>query len=132
MTTTASEALDLATGNARFLLAALARTRGQELVDRPAFTAMVGPRLVRVLLLGAAPDAGSVAEIGRLVAAAPGKVVVEDPYSTVDGGAWGRVPRNLPVMIRPPAPLPEPHLEVVAADAPEQWAVAERVIIDGF
>ncbi|MEU6148424.1 GNAT family N-acetyltransferase [Actinosynnema sp. NPDC047251] len=132
MTATASDALDLATGNARFLLSVLARTRGQDYREHRGFAVMTGSRLVRVLVLGPDPSAADLAEIGRLVAGAPDQVVVEDPYSVVDGSPWGLTSRPLPVMIRPPAPLPESHLEVTPVVTPEQVAVAERVIIDGF
>ncbi|MEV0677437.1 GNAT family N-acetyltransferase [Actinosynnema sp. NPDC050436] len=132
MTTSASDALDLATGNARYLLAALARTRGHGLVERPGFTAMTGPALVRVLVLRPEPDADDLAAIARLITTAPGEAMVEDPYGTVDAGAWGLVPQQLPVMFRPPSPLPEPHLEVTPVGTPDQLAVAERVVVDGF
>ncbi len=132
MTAVASTSLNLATRNADYLLAALARTRGHELIRRPGFTAMVGPRLLRVLLLGPEPTGDELAEIGGLVADAPAKVVVEDSYSTVDGSAWGLTSRQLPVMIRQPSPLPEPDLEITPVRTVEQLAVAERVVIEGF
>ncbi|MBB5954003.1 ribosomal protein S18 acetylase RimI-like enzyme [Saccharothrix tamanrassetensis] len=132
MTAVAPASLRLATRNAEVLLAALARTRGQELVRRPGFVAMNGPGLLRVLLLGPDPAADDVAEISRLVAEAEGRTTVEDPFGTVDGTPWPLVPRQLPVMIRQPSPLPDPELDVTRVTTAEELAVAERTVLDGF
>ncbi|WP_433273505.1 GNAT family N-acetyltransferase [Actinosynnema sp. CS-041913] len=132
MTVVASTSLRLATHNAEVLLTALARVRGQELIRRPGFLAMNGPKLLRVLVLGPDPEADDVTAIAELVAGARGRVTVEDPFSTVDGTPWRLAPRPLPVMVRRPEPLPEPALDVTRVTTAEELAVAERTVLDGF
>ncbi|XVS60717.1 GNAT family N-acetyltransferase [Actinosynnema sp. CA-299493] len=127
-----SASLRLAVRNAAALTTGLAHTRGHVLTSRDAFLAMSGPTLLRVLVVRPDPDPADVAELALLVKRAEARVVVEDSFGTVDGAALGLTARHLPVMIRPPAPAPRPALEVEPARTAAEWAVAERVVVDGF
>ncbi|MFI9007566.1 GNAT family N-acetyltransferase [Actinosynnema sp. NPDC053489] len=129
-----SASLRLAVANAAVLTSALARARGHDLITRPAFLAMSGPTLLRVLALRPDPDPDDFAELRLLVERTGARVVVEDSFGAIDGTALGLTPRTLPVMVRPPGPLPTPtpHLDVRPARTAEEWAAAERVVVDGF
>ncbi|MFE9749913.1 GNAT family N-acetyltransferase [Saccharothrix saharensis] len=127
-----SASLQLAVRNAAALTTGLARTRGHDLISRPAFLAMSGPTLLRVLAVRPDPDPDDFAELELLVKRAEARVVVEDSFGTIDGAALGLTARYLPVMIRPPAPVPPPALEVRPVRTAEEWAVAEQVVVDGF
>lgn len=127
-----SASLQLAVRNAAALTTGLARSRGHDLISRPTFLAMSGPTLLRVLAVRPDPDPDDFAELELLVKRAEARVVVEDSFDTIDGAALGLTARHLPVMIRPPDPVPPPALEVRPVRTAEEWAVAEQVVVDGF
>ncbi|MCE7000213.1 GNAT family N-acetyltransferase [Saccharothrix sp. S26] len=127
-----SASLQLAVRNAAVLTTGLARTRGHDLITRPSFLAMNGPTLLRVLAVRPDPDPDDFAELQLLAKRAEARVVVEDSFGTIDGAALGLTARHLPVMIRPHAPVPPPALDVRSVRTPEEWAVAERVVVEGF
>jgi ribosomal protein S18 acetylase RimI-like enzyme len=127
-----SASLHLAVRNAAALTTALARTRGYDLITRAGYLAMSGPTLLRVLAVRPDPDPDDIAELELLVKRAPARVVVEDSFGGIDGAALGLTFWQLPVMIRPSAPVPPPDLEVRTVRTAEEWAVAERVVVDGF
>ncbi|MFJ6673756.1 GNAT family N-acetyltransferase [Actinosynnema sp. NPDC091369] len=127
-----SASLQLAVRNAAALTTGLARTRGHDLISRPAFLAMSGPTLLRVLAVRPDPDPDDFAELVLLVKRAEARVVVEDSFGTIDGAALGLTARYLPVMVRPPEPVPPPALEVRPVRTAQEWAVAEQVVVDGF
>ncbi|NUS64410.1 MAG: GNAT family N-acetyltransferase, partial [Saccharothrix sp.] len=127
-----SASLQLAVRNAAVLTTALARARGHDLITRPSFLAMSGPTLLRVLAVRPDPDPDDFAELELLVKRAEAQVVVEDSFGTIDGAALGLTARHLPVMVRPPAPVPPPALDVGPARTAEEWAEAEQVVVDGF
>ncbi|RKT55850.1 GNAT family N-acetyltransferase [Saccharothrix australiensis] len=122
----------LATRNGEVLLTTLARARGHDLVRRPGFVALNGPALLRALVLAPDPDADDLAALARLVADAPGRVTVEDPFGTVDAAPWRLAPSRLPMMVRPPSPLPAPALDVTTATTAEELSAVERTVLDGF
>jgi GNAT superfamily N-acetyltransferase len=62
----------------------------------------------------------------------PGRTVVEDAYSNLDLTHLGLVSRQLPVMIREPAPVPEPSRPVVKVESVDQLELAENMIVHGF
>lgn len=127
-----SASLQLAVRNAAVLTTALAHTRGHVLISRTAFLAMSGPTLLRVLAVRPDPGPDDIAELELLVKGAEARVVVEDSFGTIDGAALGLTARRLPVMVRPPAPAPPPALAVEPVRTAAEWAVAERVVVDGF
>ncbi|SCG68001.1 Acetyltransferase (GNAT) domain-containing protein [Micromonospora echinaurantiaca] len=127
--------LGLATGNAAALWTALAETRRHPVTRRPGFLAVHGDDRagLRVLLRTPEPAADDLAEIAALVRErSAGPVTVEDPFGGADLTGSGLTPRNLPVMIRPPAPVPAPSLRVTPVDDPERLATVERVVVSGF
>ncbi|MDU0289253.1 GNAT family N-acetyltransferase [Saccharothrix longispora] len=127
-----SASLHLAVRNATALTTALARARGHELVSRPGFLAMNGEPLLRVLVRRPDPTPDDLAELALLVGRARARVVVEDSFSTVDGGGLGLTAKHMPVMLRHARPVPPPALEVVPARTPADVALVERVVVDGF
>lgn len=127
-----SASLHLAVRNAAALTTALAQTRGHALISRTGFLAMSGPPLLRVLAVRPDPDPDDLAELELLVKRAEARVVVEDSFNTIDGAALGLTARRLPVMIRPNGPVPPPALEVREVRTADEWAVAERVVVEGF
>ncbi|ROP35222.1 GNAT family N-acetyltransferase [Saccharothrix texasensis] len=127
-----SASLRLAVRNAAALTTGLAHTRGHALTSRDGFLAMSGPTLLRVLVVRPDPDPADVAELALLVKRAEARVVVEDSFGAIDGTALGLTARHLPVMIRPPSPAPPPALRVEPVRTAAEWAVAERVVVDGF
>lgn len=127
-----SASLHLAVRNAAVLTTGLARTRGHDLITRSGYLAMSGPTLLRVLAVRPDPDPDDIAELELLVKRAPARVVVEDSFGTIDGAALGLTYRQLPVMVRPPEPVPPPALDVTPVRTAADWAVAEQVVVDGF
>ncbi|MEU5695085.1 GNAT family N-acetyltransferase [Actinosynnema sp. NPDC020468] len=124
-----TSALRLASRNAAALWTALARARGHDLVRRPGFLAVGGPRSLRVLLLD--EDPGDLGEVADLVRAAPGRVLVEDPFAAVDVADLGLVARPLEVMWRT-GPAPEPAPDVTPVRTPGELATAARLAVEGF
>ena len=128
--------LRLATRNAAALWTTLATTREHGLVRRPGFVAADSTRRggLRILLLAPDPTPDDLAELTDLARRrSAGKVVVEDPFSTVDMAALGLTPRQLPVMIRDPAPVPaSPDVQVTRVESAEQLGTVEDVVVHGF
>ncbi|WP_371786264.1 GNAT family N-acetyltransferase [Streptosporangium subroseum] len=132
--------LHLATRNAAALWTALAETRGHGLLRRPGFVGVNGNERggLRILLLSPEPDADDLAELTELARRRPvGQVVVEDPFSSVDMSDLGLAPRRLPVMIRHPAPAPDPAstpstVRVDRVELGDQLETVERIVVDGF
>lgn len=133
MTSVVPAPLALATHNSDVLLTVLAETRGHELLRRDGFSAMIGPGLLRVLVLDPEPGARAIAEMGDLVAAAgQRRVTVEDSFGVLDCVPWGLEGRELPVMVRQSGPVAAPALDVRRVETVEQVAEFERVVLDGF
>ncbi|MEU7528246.1 GNAT family N-acetyltransferase [Saccharothrix sp. NPDC042600] len=133
MTSVVPASLALATRNSDVLLAVLAETRGHELLRRAGFSAMIGPGLLRVLVLDPEPGPRAIAEVGDLVAAAgERRVTVEDSFGVLDCAPWGLEGHELPVMVRQPGPVAAPASGVREVGTAEQVAVFERVVLDGF
>ncbi|SCG52422.1 GNAT family N-acetyltransferase [Micromonospora halophytica] len=138
ITARSDEAIDdlrLATRNAAVLWTALAEARGHALTRLPGLLAVHGDDRagLRILLLTSSPSAADVAALTDLVRRRlPGRVVVEDPFGGVDLTGAGLTRRSLPIMVRRPAPVPPPALEVTLATTPAQLAVAEGLVVHGF
>jgi hypothetical protein len=85
----------------------LGRARGHDVREYDGFVAIDGPAGVRILLTTPDPmtDPSSAARTYKDNGRA---LVVEDPFGALDLTAIGMTARHLPVMVREPAPAPEP------------------------
>ena len=120
--------------NSAAFWAATGRARGDRVLHRPGFLAVVGgPRAgTRVLIQEPDLDATEIDEITALVRQAEGPADLEDPYSATDLGHLGLRSWQMPVMSRAPGPAAPPGLDVVRALDPDSLAAAERIVIDSF
>jgi GNAT superfamily N-acetyltransferase len=132
-------ALRLSVRNAAAFWAAVARTRGHELVQQPGLMAVVGDEHagIRVLILDRSPDQGVQATIDELLpdhAELP--VVVEDQFATLNLEHYGLVEKRLPVMVRDESAAPtavHPSALIVdAVESTEQLRAAESIVVHGF
>ncbi|WP_405056720.1 GNAT family N-acetyltransferase [Kribbella sp. NBC_01505] len=124
--------LQLANKNGAAFWRALGRARGYELIERPGFLAALDPvrNGLRVVLTSAEPPAADLAELTELLKSRSWpRVTVEDPYGVV---APSLTPQQWPVMIRPPAPVPAPTVEVVHVRTEAQLAEVDKVVVEGF
>ncbi|MEU4480110.1 GNAT family N-acetyltransferase [Micromonospora sp. NPDC023966] len=126
--------LDRSVRNAAALWTALAEARGHALLRRPGFLAVTGGRRtgLRILLRTPDPAPDDRAALADLVRRRVGPVTVEDQYASVDLTDLGLTPRSLPVLVRRPAPVPDPSLPVTPVERPDQLDVAEDVVVRGF
>ncbi|MFC3452962.1 GNAT family N-acetyltransferase [Amycolatopsis speibonae] len=121
--------------NSAAFWAATGRSRGHEVIRRRGFLAVAGDERagLRVLLQEPDPTADDLAEITELAALAKGPVDAEDPFSVTDLSHLGEMRSwRMPVMLRPPAPVAEPVMEVVRVNADADLRAAERAVIAGF
>ncbi|MEV7092526.1 GNAT family N-acetyltransferase [Amycolatopsis sp. NPDC051045] len=133
MTGLLTERLWQACGNAVAMWTTLARARGDDVLEHPAFTVIDGRRY-RIMLRTGDPGESATRELTELARAkkAEGRtVVVEDPFRVLDLRAIGMTAGQLPVMVREPAPAPDPQ-GVERVRGPEMLAVAEDRIVHGF
>lgn len=114
--------------------AATGQARGDRVIHRPGYVAVVGgPRAgTRILIQEPKLDVAEVEEITSLARQSVGPVDLEDPYSATDLGHLGLRSWQMPVMTRSPGPAAPPGLDVVRVDDPDSLAAAERVVIDSF
>lgn len=123
----------LANRNAAALWTALAEAHA--LTRRPGFLAVHGSERtgLRILLLDPDPTPDERAELTELVRGGRAdRLTVEDPYGVLDLAPLGLTAGSLPVMIRPPAPVPAPALPVTPVERSDQLAVAQDVVVHGF
>ncbi|MFD8704814.1 GNAT family N-acetyltransferase [Kitasatospora sp. NPDC059648] len=120
--------------NSAAFWSATGRSRGHEVIRRRGFVAVDGDERAGLRILIQEPDLGpdELAELSGLARRAVGPVNAEDPYSATDLGHLGMRSLQMPVMLRPPAPVGEPALEVIRARRPEDLQQAERIVIAGF
>lgn len=120
--------------NSAAFWAATGKARGDRLVHRPGYLAVVGGRRAgtRVLIQEPDLDGTEIDEITSLVRQAEGSVDLEDPYSATDLGHLGLRSWQMPVMARRPGPAAPPELDVVRAVDPDSLTAAERIVIDSF
>lgn len=120
--------------NSAAFWAATARSRGHAVVRRRGFLAVVGDERagLRFLIQEPALGASEVAELSDLARAAAGPVDVEDPFSATDLGHLGLRSWQMPVMLRRPAPVAAPELEVARVRDADDLSAAERAVIAGF
>ncbi|MFI5587566.1 GNAT family N-acetyltransferase [Amycolatopsis sp. NPDC051758] len=132
MTGLLTERLRQASDNAVAMWSTLARARGDAVVDHSAFTVIDGRRF-RIMLRTATPGDAEKAELINLARAKKNQgrtVVVEDPFRVLDLSD-GMTAGQLPVMVREPAPAPDPG-QVSRVETPAELARAEDVIVHGF
>jgi len=134
-----SVATRLSVRNAAAFWAAIARSRGHELIQRPGLLAVIGDERagMRILVLDPSPDAAARATIDMLVADHHGlPVVIEDQFAKHRFEHLGLVAKRLPVMTRdePTAPMPTQGSEVtvVVVESIEQLRAAETIVVHGF
>ena len=133
MTGLLTERLRQASDNAVAMWTALARARGDEVLEHPACTVVDGRRY-RIMLRTATPDATAVHELTGLAEArrADGRtVVVEDPFQVLDLSEIGMTAGQLPVMAREPGPVVAPD-GVTRISTPAELEEAEDLIVHGF
>lgn len=133
MTGLLTERLRQASDNAVALWSTLARARGDDVLDHPAFTAVDGRRF-RIMLRTAAPGDDAVRELTALAEArrADGRtVVVEDPFQVLDLTELGMAAGQLPVMAREPGPVPAPA-DVERVGTVAGLAAVEELVVHGF
>ncbi|EME58498.1 GNAT family N-acetyltransferase [Amycolatopsis decaplanina] len=121
--------------NSAAFWAATGRSRGHEVIRRRGFLAVAGDERagLRVLIQEPGLTDGELAEITELAARATGPVDAEDPFSLTDLNHLGDMRSwRMPVMLRPPAPVTEPSMEVVRVHGEADLRAAERAVIAGF
>ncbi len=120
--------------NSAAFWAATGRARGDEVISRRGYLAVVGsPRAgTRVLIQEPDLDRDEIDEITALVRQAEGPVDLEDPFSAADLAHLGLRNWQMPVMGRPPGPAAPPALDAVLARDADSLAAAEQVVIESF
>lgn len=120
--------------NSAAFWAATGKARGDRVIHRPGYLAVVGGARsgTRVLIQEPGLDTVEVGEITALAREAEGPVDLEDPFSATELGHLGMRNWQMPVMSRAPGPAALPGLDVVRALDPDSLAAAERIVIDSF
>ncbi|MFI6155529.1 GNAT family N-acetyltransferase [Kitasatospora sp. NPDC051170] len=120
--------------NSAAFWAATGLGRGHEVIRRRGFLAVEGDERTGTRILVQEPDlaADELAELTDLVRRAAGPVTAEDPYSSTDLGHLPMRNWQMPIMLRRPAPVAAPALDVIRARKPEDLEAAERIVIDSF
>ncbi|RKN66001.1 N-acetyltransferase [Streptomyces klenkii] len=113
---------------------AIGNSRGHEVIRRRSFLAVLGGERAgtRVLLQEPDSDADELAELTELTGRSTGPVDVEDPFSSTDLSHLGMRNWQMPIMVRPPGPVPAPAMEVVRVDGTPELRAAEQIVIEGF
>jgi GNAT superfamily N-acetyltransferase len=133
MTGLLTERLRQAADNAIAMWSTLARARGDDVLDHPAFTVIDGRRY-RIMLRTADPGGDAVEELTELAKARRDEgraVVVEDPFRVLDLRSIGMTVGQLPVMAREPGPVPAPDGVEHISTAAELEKV-EDLVVHGF
>ncbi|MEU8634615.1 GNAT family N-acetyltransferase [Amycolatopsis sp. NPDC048633] len=133
MTGLLARRLSQASENAVAMWTALARARGDHVREHPAFTAIDGRRF-RIMVRTDAPsgtDVGELTEVADEMRRNGRTVVVEDPFRVLDLRGIGMTARQLPVMAREPADVPD-EPSVARIHTPADLRKAEDIIVHGF
>lgn len=120
--------------NSAAFWAAAGNSRGHEVIRRRGFLAVLGGERAgtRVLLQEPDPDANEITELTELADRSTGPVDIEDPFSSTDLSHLGMRNWQMPIMVRPPGPVPAPAMEVIRAQRTHELQTAERIVIEGF
>ncbi|MGK5732637.1 GNAT family N-acetyltransferase [Streptomyces sp. URMC 124] len=120
--------------NSAAFWAAIADSRGHEVIRRRGFLAVVGGDRAgtRVLLQEPDLDAHDIAELTELAGRSTGPVDAEDPFSSTDLSHLGMRNWQMPIMVRPPGPAAAPAMEVTRVRRTDELRTAEQIVIDGF
>ncbi|MFE0333651.1 GNAT family N-acetyltransferase [Streptomyces sp. NPDC058955] len=113
---------------------ATGRSRGHDVVRRRGFVAVDGDERagLRILIQEPDLDPDELAELAALAHRAVGPVLAEDPFSATDLSHLAPRSWQMPVMLRPPAPVGEPVPDVIRVERPEDLRAAERIVIEAF
>jgi ribosomal protein S18 acetylase RimI-like enzyme len=127
----------LADDNAAVWWAGLAAVRGNAMIRKSGYFWVPGSLRagLRIMILRPDLEPGEIAEIMDLARSWPAgsRVTVEDPHSVIDLRAIGFEARQLPVMAREPGPVTGTRRVTVSrVTTPEEAAIVERVVVDGF
>ncbi|WP_329395125.1 GNAT family N-acetyltransferase [Streptomyces melanogenes] len=120
--------------NSAAFWAATGTSRGHEVIRRRGFLAVLGGKRAgtRFLLQEPDLDASELAELTELAGRSTGPVDAEDPFSSTDLSHLGMRNWQMPVMVRPPGPVPSPAMEVIRVQQAQELETAERIVIEGF
>ncbi|GHG78652.1 GNAT family N-acetyltransferase [Streptomyces griseocarneus] len=120
--------------NSAALWAATGKSRGHEVIRRRSFLAVLGSKRAgtRILLQEPDLDAHELAELTELAGRSTGPVDAEDPFSSTDLSHLGMRNWQMPIMMRPPGPVPAPAMEVIRVQRTHELQTAEQIVIEGF
>ncbi|MCC3776424.1 GNAT family N-acetyltransferase [Streptomyces sp. UNOB3_S3] len=120
--------------NSAAFWAALGSSRGHEVIRRRGFLAVLGGERAgtRILLQEPDLDAHGLAELTELAGRSTGPVDAEDPFSSTDLSHLGLRNWQMPIMVRPPGPVPAPAMEVIRVQRTDELRTAEQIVIEGF
>lgn len=120
--------------NSAAFWAATGRARGHEVIAARAYLAVRGDERAGLRVLIQEPDLtpAELAEITDLAKTATGPVDAEDPFSATDLTHLGMRHWQMPVMLRPAAPVPAPRLDVTRVTGEADLTAAEQAVIEAF
>ncbi|MFK8907174.1 GNAT family N-acetyltransferase [Streptomyces sp. YS-3] len=120
--------------NSAAFWAATGKSRGHEVIERRGFLAVLGDKRAGTRFLVQEPDLDvhELAELTELAGRSAGPVDAEDPFSSTDLGHLGMRNWQMPIMVRPPGPVPGPAMEVVRVQRARELEAAEQIVIAGF
>jgi ribosomal protein S18 acetylase RimI-like enzyme len=131
--------VQLSVRNAAAFWAAVARSRGHELIQRPGLLTVVGDEAagMRVLLLHPKLDNDARDFVEELVSGRPElPVVIEDQFARSAFSDLGLTPKALPVMVRddpePPPGTPSNSVAVTTVETVAQLRATETIVVHGF
>jgi GNAT superfamily N-acetyltransferase len=127
----------VANDNAAAWWTVLAATRGNALIRKRGWLWVPGSLRagLRIMVLRPDLDPAEIAELTELAGAWPrnSRITIEDPFSVLDLTGLGLTPKHLPVMLREPGPLAgTPRRSASVVTHPDEIALVERVVVDGF
>lgn len=125
-----TDTLRQASDNAAAFWTVLAEARGYRLLRGPGFLTVSGTERYGMRVMVMSPEVPPEALRPVVADRPPGPCTVEDPFGTVT--VDGLTPRELPVMIREPAPAPPPARPVSLVTGAGDLAAVERIVVDGF
>ncbi|WP_367137628.1 MULTISPECIES: GNAT family N-acetyltransferase [Streptomyces] len=110
---------------------AIGNSRGHEVIRRRSFLAVLGDERAGTRFLLQEPDSDA-DELAELAGRSTGPLDAEDPFSSTDLSHLGMRNWQMPIMVRPPGPVPDPAMEVVRVQRTHELRAAEQIVIEGF